>query len=223
MAYRFFMDGVELPITPSKLETKIKGNNKTVNLINGGDVNILKLPGLTEISFEALIPQVKYPFAGEFRRASYYTEKLRALKNSKKPFNFNVKRSLPSGSELFEQSMNVSLEDYTITESADNGFDLKIAIKLKQFKEYSTKTVNFRTDADGKTIATTQKTRPAENAPNIKSYTVKNGDTLWSIAKKYLGNGAKYKEIYNLNKDKIKNPNLIYPGQILEIPERKDG
>ena len=55
MSYIFYMDGVQLPVTPSKLDTKIKSNNKTINLINEGDVNILKLPGLTEISFEALI------------------------------------------------------------------------------------------------------------------------------------------------------------------------
>ena len=39
-----------------------------------------------------------------------------------------------------------------------------------------------------------------------------------NIAKKQLGNGADYTKIYNLNKDKIKNPNLIYPGQVLTLP-----
>lgn len=48
--------------------------------------------------------------------------------------------------------------------------------------------------------------------------TVKSGDCLWNIAKKQLGNGADYTKIYNLNKDKIKNPNLIYPGQVLTLP-----
>jgi nucleoid-associated protein YgaU len=41
---------------------------------------------------------------------------------------------------------------------------------------------------------------------------VQPGDTLWAIAKKYYGNGAQYTKIYNANRDKIKNPNLIYPG-----------
>lgn len=36
--------------------------------------------------------------------------------------------------------------------------------------------------------------------------------------KSLLGSGSRYTEIYNLNKDKIKNPNLIYPGQVLRIP-----
>ena len=63
-----------------------------------------------------------------------------------------------------------------------------------------------------------QITRPATNAPQTKTYTVKKGDTLWGIAKKYYGNGAKYPTIYNANKGKIKNPNLIYVGQVFTIP-----
>ena len=51
-----------------------------------------------------------------------------------------------------------------------------------------------------------------------RTYTVKKGDSLWNIAKKYYGNGNEYTKIYNANKDKIKNPNLIYQGQVLTIP-----
>ena len=41
---------------------------------------------------------------------------------------------------------------------------------------------------------------------------------LWNIAKKFYGNGSQYTKIYNANRDKIKNPNLIYPNQVLWIP-----
>ena len=47
------------------------------------------------------------------------------------------------------------------------------------------------------------------------TYKVRRGDTLWGIAKTFYGSGAEYKRI--VRKNKIKNPNLIYPGQILEI------
>ena len=52
-----------------------------------------------------------------------------------------------------------------------------------------------------------------------KTYTVVKGDCLWNIAKKYLGAGNRYVEIYELNRDIIKNPHKIYPGQILRLPE----
>ena len=54
--YEFYMDGVRLPVTPSALTIKISNQNKTINLINEGQVNVLKTPGLSKISFSALLP-----------------------------------------------------------------------------------------------------------------------------------------------------------------------
>lgn len=51
-----------------------------------------------------------------------------------------------------------------------------------------------------------------------RTYTVKRGDCLWNIAKRFYGNGAKYTRIYDANTNKIANPNLIYPGQVFVIP-----
>ena len=51
-----------------------------------------------------------------------------------------------------------------------------------------------------------------------KTYTVRKGDCLWTIAEKHLGDGMRWKEIYERNRDKIKDPGLIYPGQELVLP-----
>ncbi|MCM1543288.1 MAG: phage tail protein [Blautia sp.] len=51
------------------------------------------------------------------------------------------------------------------------------------------------------------------------TYTVVKGDCLWNIAKRFYGNGAQYTRIFNANRDKIKNQDLIYPGQVLTIPK----
>ncbi len=50
-------------------------------------------------------------------------------------------------------------------------------------------------------------------------YTVVKGDNLSKIAQEYLGDAKRWKEIYNANKDQIKDPNLIYVGQKLNIPD----
>ena len=50
------------------------------------------------------------------------------------------------------------------------------------------------------------------------TYTVQAGDCLWNIAVKTMGCGAKWERIYEVNKDSIKDPNLIYVGQKLIIP-----
>lgn len=65
----------------------------------------------------------------------------------------------------------------------------------------------------------TKKTTSTTKAKaTTRTHKVKRGDTLWAIAKKYYGSGAKYPTIYNANKDKIKNPNLIQIGWVLKIP-----
>ena len=50
-------------------------------------------------------------------------------------------------------------------------------------------------------------------------YTVKSGDSLSKIAKKYYGNAMKYPVIFEANREVIKDPDLIYPGQVLRIPK----
>lgn len=224
MAYYFYLDKMLLPIAPSKLQLKINNQNKTLTLINDGEINILKKGKLTDVDFDALIPQVKYPFAtykNGFKDAMYYLEKLEDLKSSQEPFQFIVTRTLPNGSMLFDTNMKVSLEDYKVKEDKKEGFDLVISISLKQYRDYGTKTANI-TFAQSKPKATIQATRPAESSPAPKStgktYTVVKGDTLWAIAKKFYGNGSQYTKIASANSDKIKNPNLIYPGQVLTIP-----
>jgi len=55
-------------------------------------------------------------------------------------------------------------------------------------------------------------------APAAKLYTVKSGDTLGAIAKAHYGNASKYPVIFEANQPMLKDPNKIYPGQVLRIP-----
>lgn len=64
-------------------------------------------------------------------------------------------------------------------------------------------------------IKTTKEVTKTVEKENVINYVVKRGDTLWAIAAKYLGSGTKYPQIASENN--IKNPNLIYPGQVFKI------
>ena len=55
------------------------------------------------------------------------------------------------------------------------------------------------------------------NDPEPVFHTVKKGDTLWAIATKTLGNGARYEEIFEANRPMLTHPDKIYPGQVLRI------
>lgn len=222
--YDFYLKRCLIPVAPPKLTVKINNANETVTLINEGEINILKKPGLTDIEFECRIPQENYPFAvykSGFKGADYFLDYFESLKSSKNPFQFIVCRSRPTGKRLFDTNIKVSMEDYQITEDAQNGFDLLVKIRLKQWRDYGTKTVNISLgDQKPKASVEPQRETAASPAPAAsQTYTVVKGDCLWNIAKRFYGNGSKYSVIYNANKGIVGgNPNLIYPGQVLTIP-----
>jgi LysM repeat protein len=52
----------------------------------------------------------------------------------------------------------------------------------------------------------------------VEYYEIKKGDSLWKIAKTMYGNGNDYPKIFEANKEVIKDPDLIFPGQMIRIP-----
>lgn len=201
MAYYFYLGNVLLPVPPKKLDLKVSNKNKTYDLINDSQINILKNPGLTSLEFEILLPNSKYPFAmydGNFQAAKYYLGILEKLKVSRSAFQFIVVRKFPNGKDIYSTNIKVALEDYTITDTTDEGFDNKVKIKLKQYREYSTKTMQisikqYKPPVVERTV-TTNNTAAAAPKPSGQNYTVKKGDCLWNIAKKFY---RKWKQIYN--------------------------
>ena len=60
--------------------------------------------------------------------------------------------------------------------------------------------------------------KPEAPSGSSRTYRVKSGDCLWNIAASELGDGNRWKEIYDLNKKEIVNPRLIYAGQEFVLP-----
>ncbi len=223
MAYQMYFGKVLMPVTPAKVTVKVNNQNNTITLINGEEIHILQSAGLTSVTFDLLFPHTPYPFANKaVQSAQYYITLLERLKTGKQPFQWILHRMKLDGTSLFFSNLTVALEEYEIKEDAEEGFDIIVSVKLKQWKAYGTKKVTVKQPTaphEKAKVSIQNPPREQTNAPKTNTYTVKKGDCLWNIAKKYLGNGARYTEIYDLNKSKMQNPNLIYPGQVLTLPK----
>ena len=63
----------------------------------------------------------------------------------------------------------------------------------------------------------------APGAPGTVSVTVQPGNNLWTLARAHYGSGVSYTQIFTANRDQIRDPDLIYPGQIFNMPENPPG
>lgn len=244
-------DLLTLPITPSELTITSGSNNKVVTLINEGDINILKSPSLMEIEFDARFPMREYPYSrwksSDFENRGIskvwnsngntfenYFAKFTKAKETKTPIRFSVVRTTGGGQGTwgtgYPDGWLVSLEELTTKESADEGDDVIVSFKLKQYKEYGVKILQTGLPT---TTSTSDGTRGNDGkGAKSETYTVKPGDCLWNIAKAAYGDGSKWKAIYEANKSIIEstaekrrgkgkssqNGHWIYPGTKLIIP-----
>lgn len=163
-----------------------------------------------------------------FHEPIWYLNRFRELKAAAKPFFLVIIREIidsynADGSinykYLFGGNLKVTMEDYTVEENAGEEGDYWVDIKLKEYREVGViKNIEETGEVSdiGKIIATEQKQR--EEAGDIPEfYTVKEDDTLWSIAKKYFGDSSKYTELMEMNN--LKNVNDINVGRNLRLRE----
>lgn len=220
--YYVFLDKTPLPVPPSKMDVKISGKDKTYTLMNEGEISVLKQAGLTEVSFNFVLPNQRYPFAyypDGFHDAKWYLDQIERLKIEKTAFQFIVVRQLNDNIKLAATNLKVTIDDYTVTDTTDEGTDMAVSIKLRQYRSYGTKLIQVISPPQAAPVAVEPPPpRPAENPPTQKTYTVRDGDCLWNIAKREYGDGSRYVDIFNANTDQIEDPNLIYTGQVLVIP-----
>lgn len=118
------------------------------------------------------------------------------------------------------QSHEVKIE---YTDEAGRMYAVEVSVELLEYRKGADQ--NTSRAAQTKAAAKTTIQVPVSAAPGPgggsggTAYTVKKGDNLWTLAKRFYGSGADYTKIYEANRETIgNNPNLIYPGQTFTIP-----
>lgn len=198
-----------LPVTPAKYTWRHPNRIETVRLDQIGEVN---LPGGYRMGQctleEVLLPAQLYPFCVPGARADPwgYLYDLELWSDKGTPLRWIV-----SGTSV---NAPVLIEEVTQGER-DGTNDLHLTIAMRQYRRPEAPVLAV--SGGGEETARDSGT----GASATKTYTVVKGDCMWSIAKKFYGNGSLYTRLAAANPS-IKNANLIYPGQVLTIPPVDD-
>lgn len=223
--YAIFFDNdnktYRLPTNPEQMEISSVQAIEKYEILKLGQIAIPTHMELKEYSFECEFPKLPAHYvetSGSFKDADYYINLFQNWRNKLTPMRFIASNGI--GDDI---NTLVLIEDLAIIEKAGEEGDKYINFKLLEYREYGKKSVVVKdTKKISNSVIQVASTKPIiPEKPNPKSngyHVVVTGDTLWAISKKYYGNGNQFPEILNANKDKIKNANLIYPGQKLVIP-----
>lgn len=203
---------LRLPVTPADLTIQSGQQNQSVQVTQVGEIALWgpeKLEAFTLQSFFPLEDNAPYAEYTGYPTSWECVEIINNLRRSGKPIRF-----IMSDKRLdIDINMEIIIEtfDYTLKDASG---DVYYSLTVKKYKKV---TMPSSKSPDAPVLSRSVPSSKETSGSN-KTYTVKSGDTLWGIAKKQYGNGSKYIDIYNANKDKLKDPNVIKVGQVLIIP-----
>lgn len=202
---------LRLPVNPPEILLSSPFGINRVKVAGLGEVSIPGERELKDVAFESFFPRDYNPnyceYSG-FPSPKYWVQMIEMWRDTRK----NI-RLIISGTDI---SIPVFIESFDIKpERAGHVGDIYYSISFVEFKAPK---VRKLLEKNGVSIASSTD-RPSDDKTSSKTYTVKKGDSLWSIAKSHYGNGSDSQKIYEANKSVIgKNKDLILPGQKLVIP-----
>lgn len=202
--------GVELvlPVPPASYQWEHGIHMETVNLDGLGDLVLPGYKALDTRKVECLFPAHAYPWAepGAARNPMVYVEQIERWVDGRA-----VLRYIVSGTPL-----NAAVRIQSIQYGEQDGTnDVYATLTLRQYQGPEILAVDAGTAAEAQAARSTDTA-----AVEAQSYTVRAGDTLSSIARRFYGDAARYPGLAAANG--IKNPSIIHVGQVLTIPAAKD-
>lgn len=193
-----------LPVSP-KDYTMTSGNTvTTVNANEVGEVSLFSGNKLYSITISSFFPAKVYTFC-EYNNFPNPSKSIDIFEEWRK--KGTVLRLIITDTKV---NIPILIESFRWGEQ-DGTRDVYFELILREYRQLKAPTK--------KASIVPKRPSPPPPPPQTKrTHTVISGDCLWDLARKYYGDGSKYPTIFNANKDKISNPNLIHIGWVLVIP-----
>ncbi|MFA9457434.1 LysM peptidoglycan-binding domain-containing protein [Halalkalibacter sp. AB-rgal2] len=196
------------PVSPEDVQVQTESKTVSLSTLNLGTIEISRGRLPKKITWTAFLPGRSRKLPGV--SSSNPNSIVQQIENwMKVPIRAKLLRLI-----ITDTNINIPVFIETFDPKYSGGFgDIFYTITLMEWRELDIKDVNLPAPVRPKPPATTQST-------SQRNYTVKSGDTLWGIARKYTGNGIRWTEMWSMNKSRSrsKNPDLIYPGEVFRIP-----
>lgn len=208
---------VTLPVNPPELIIKKATENKTIEIVKLGQINLLRGVKLAEMEIKSFLPVYSNaPYVltkSRFKDPSYYVNFFEQIMADRNPVELSIGESSIA---ISTSKPWVSIESFEYERHGGDS-DVYYTLELRQYMPFQAFATQLKlVDSEDGAVTVQKETQREVTQPAPKTYTVAKNDRLWDIAKKCLGNGDKYKEIASLNG--LSNPSLIYPGQVLQLP-----
>lgn len=193
---------VLLPVTPQSISIEHGINIETINIDSLGDVNIAGNGKLATINISCEFPAQLYPYAFYYQDPYELVKTFEKWIDDKKPLRFIVS----------DTPINIAVKVQSIDYAEQDGTnDIYATIILREYREIVISRVG--------SFEIQNKDRPLSSPPvKALTYTIVRGDTLSAICRKFYGDASLYPKLAAVNN--IKNPHLIYTGNILTIPDK---
>lgn len=199
-----------LPVPLPEYESTYGNDIEVINATNSGDINIVGHRKLETIILKCFFPEREYIFSKNSEsKAVDYVNIIKKWIDSK-----SLVRLIISDDSSTKVNNQYYIESIVYGENGESNKDINYTLTLREFRS-----MNMKYITSNATAKVNKKRESVKSTAKSKKYTVQKGDNLHKISRKMYGSTSNWKKIYDANKSVIgKNPDIIYPGQVFNIP-----